>query len=229
MMVLVLMRMVRVFERWCAQPKVCSAIDALLLQAVAMIKSPVRYVLQVQGVPLAHDPALSFVHLYLELPESAQAYTVVACPDAMPFCAGVFDVVVSFFPHETLEDEYEPWAKEVSRVLRSDGWLVVFGVNPLSFEAWYSWLGVGSLPFSKIALNPFRMHDKLVRQGFVHRSRCYAGLAAYEGESIKRPYFSLQHRQKEDGFVSQDWSEGVMMMDVYQMSSEECIHAVAVA
>lgn len=216
------------FEQWCAQDSVRITMDKLLSEASGYFSSSTQYVLQIQGEPFRHASNINFIHLHSQLQSYRQAYSVVADPDRLPFLPKMFDVVVVMFPFETLDKM--DWIEEVSRVLSTDGYLVVVGINPHSIDGICDRLGIHRYPSDRQVVNPYQAQERIVKHGLSHMVRFNRGLPWRHHSGVDVPEFKVGGKVEDVhlGWFG-DWKDGVVMLDIYRDESYAMVNdAVAI-
>lgn len=203
------------FENWYQNPHVRAAIQSLLLYASDNFSPRNRMILQVLGEPFAHDPSLFFMHTYFSIPSSCKPYTVVADCDALPFKAGLFDVVFLVFPYEQMGD-HTKWVEELERVLSPYGVMAVFSINPLSIDGIIDRMGVGRLPKGHTFMAQKLITQALSVYDLKPIAQYHTALWWQYSHACPVPRFVTKQAERVSQMMGvRDWPEGIITLDVY--------------
>lgn len=206
-------------EKWYESAHVRAALHDFLLDAIPYFPPCTTHVLQLLGEPFHHDPDVFFVHLYPNLPERCQAYTVVADCNALPFQAHLFDVVIVVFPSEDM-GPYQQWLSEIHRVLSPRGVVAVFNINPLSVEGIIDRIGLRYFPKHQKFVGRKNITQTLARYDLVPLAYMHKSLMWLQGSVHTVPRFMTRSMVDRDTALNtKDWLEGVFTLDIYGYES----------
>ena len=202
------------FEKWCSSPNVRVALSGLLDDAANLLVKN-QHVLQINGEPFNHDANTIFIYIQQTLSHYRQPYIAVADPLNLPFTASQFDIILLLFPYEIMGND-ERWLMEAKRVLKEDGFLGIFGINPLSLDGVCDRIGIKRFPEDVDLISPQAALLNTKKQDLTHVAH-YSRALPWSVEECEIPGLKKQVLRKNSLLL--DWPDGAIILDLYQIES----------
>lgn len=194
-------------QQWCASTTGRLAIDHLLQSAASHFPQTPARLLQIQGEPIKAQDGWKHLCLFTaKTPSPPHQTAIIASPEQLPFPPETFDMLILMFPSEDFGDP-NLWVRECQRVMRQDGVILWFSINPLSLAGLGEQLGLNHPPKSYSSadidenlLNPWKMQT------------CHhAFLPWFPPKQAPRPSFKKADPTKEP---MMDWPTGDVTLEI---------------